>query len=57
MICTIILLVFLVIGLGIYLVKHGQSRINEKYNFWVYLICVIIELLLYWGAGLFDNFK
>ena len=57
MICTIILLVFLVIGLGIHLAKHGQSRINEKYNFWVDLICVIIELLLYWGAGLFDNFK
>lgn len=57
MICTIILLVFLVIGLGIYLAKHGQSKSGEKYNFWVYLICVIIEVLLYWGAGLFDNFK
>jgi len=57
MICTIILLVSLVIGLGIHLGKHGQSRSDEKYNFWVYLICVIIDILLYWGAGLFNNFK
>lgn len=55
MIATIILLVIMCIGLGVSLAKHGQER-EETYNFWFTLFLCIIELVLYYYAGLFDKF-
>lgn len=54
MIATIILLILLMIGLGIAIGKHGEDR--GKYNAWVTLISVIIDLILFYYAGLFDKF-
>ena len=55
MIATIIILVIMLITLGIHLAKHGQTR-EDHYNFWLYLFCAAIELVLYYYAGLFDKF-
>lgn len=43
-------------GLGINLAKHGEPK-DGKYNFWTTLLVVIIELVLFYYAGLFNNFK
>lgn len=56
MIATIILLTLLAMGLGISLAKHGEPK-DGTHNFWTTLFIVIIELVLYYYAGLFDNFK
>lgn len=46
----LILLGFMVLGLGVALAKHGQPR-NDKYNFGISLITSAIEIaLLYWGG-------
>lgn len=55
MVATIILLALILVNLGIHLAKHGEPR-EDKYNFWLYLIATIIELVLYYYAGLFENF-
>ena len=54
--CAIIILSFMLIDLGISLAKHGEPT-NQKYDFWVTLIVVVIEFLLFWGAGIFDCFS
>ena len=56
MICTIIILFILAVNLGVELGKHGELK-NKRYNFWLALVATVLNLLLYWGAGLFDNFK
>jgi len=56
MIYAIIWLMLIAMGLGITLIKHGEPK-KEKYNFWVQLIASSIEILLLWGAGIFENFK
>ena len=56
MIATIILLVFNFLSLGYALAKHGEPK-EENYNFWVELTVAIILMVLYYYAGLFDNFK
>lgn len=56
MICTIIILCIIAMNLGINIAKHGEPR-TDRYNAWIYLFCVAIDILLFWGAGLFDNFK
>lgn len=56
MICTIIILFILAVNLGVELGKHGEPK-NNRYNFWMALVATVLNLLLYWGAGLFDNFK
>ena len=43
------------ISLGIELANHGKPR-GGKYSFWGKLIAVIINLLLFYYAGLFDKF-
>lgn len=55
MIATIILLVIMCMGLGISLAKDGQEK-EGTYNFWLTLFLCIIELVLYYYAGLFDKF-
>ena len=56
MIATIILLVIFILNLGIALAKHGEPK-EGNYNFWTDLIAVIILIVLYYYAGLFNNFK
>ena len=55
MIATIILLCILFINLGIELANHGKPK-EGKYSFWGKLIAVIINLILFYYAGLFDKF-
>ena len=54
MIATLILLTLQFLGLGLAMGFHGEER---KVNGWATLIAVIISLILYYYAGLFDNFK
>lgn len=56
MIATIILLAIMFIDLGIHIARHGKYR-DDKYNGWVALLAVIINLVLFYYAGLFNNFK
>lgn len=56
MIASIILLVLVFMELGMYLAKHGEYK-TGKYNFWIGLLSVAIQLALFYYAGLFDNFK
>lgn len=56
MIASIILLILAAMELGIYLAKHGEDK-TGKYNFWTGLFSVAIYLVLYYYAGVFDNFK
>lgn len=42
------------LSLGIVLAKHGEKR-TENYNFFVSLFTVVVELLLLYKAGLFNN--
>lgn len=53
--CLIVFLCFQALGLGIHIAKHGQPR-NDEYNFWLAGFGLVINLLLLWGAGLFNNF-
>ena len=50
MVATIIILVILIINLGVNLVKNGKPK-DEKYNFWSYLISLLIALALYYYAA------
>ena len=43
-----------ILSLGITLAKHGEKR-TENYNFFVSLLTVVVELLLLYKAGLFNN--
>lgn len=54
--CVIILLALMGINLGLNLGKHGEPK-NEKYNFWGCLIATGIQVLLFWGTGMFDCFS
>ena len=55
MLATIILLTILFINLGIELANHGKPR-EGNYSFWAKLLAVIINLVLFYYAGLFDKF-
>lgn len=47
----IIMIVLYAMGLGISAAKHGESKEETKYNFWVTLICTILVVaLLAWGG-------
>ena len=56
MIATIILLAIMLIDLGINLAKHGEYK-DGRYNFWATLIAVVINVVLLYFAGVFNNFK
>ena len=55
MIATIILLAVMCIGTGMELAKHGEYY-EKRYNFWLKLLADAIVLILYYYAGLFNNF-
>jgi len=47
----IIMIILLALGVWQSLMKHGEYRSDEKYNFWASLIAAGIEVaLLYWGG-------
>lgn len=56
LIASSIILVLLILSLGVSLAKHNEVEL-KKHNFWVQLFSVIIELALFYYAGLFDCFK
>lgn len=56
MIAVIILLVIHVLDLGFAMAKHGEPKC-DTYNFWASLIATGVMLVLYYYAGLFNNFK
>ena len=56
MIATIVLISMMLIQLGINIGKHGEKK-DSEYNWWATLIAMVIELVLYYFAGLFNNFK
>lgn len=55
MIASIIILMLVFTNLGIHLAKHG-TVITRKYNFWIEVISVSIQLALFCWAGMFDSF-
>lgn len=55
MVATIIILCLIAADLGIAITKHGESK-KGKINFWTTLFVAIIELILFYYAGLFDKF-
>lgn len=56
LIASSIILGLLILNLGFSLAKHNEVEL-KKHNFWVQLFSVIIELALFYYAGLFDCFK
>ena len=56
MVATIILLAIMFVDFGIHLAKHGEYR-DDRYNAWIALIALIINIVLLYFAGVFDNFK
>ena len=56
MIATIIILILMVGNVFFALAKHKEPK-PGRYNFWVTLICTLIELWLFSAAGLFDKFN
>lgn len=56
MIATIILLVITCLGTGVEMAKHGQET-KRKYNIWHRLIYDCILLVLFYYAGIFNNFN
>ena len=51
--CRVLFLVWMVLGLGITLAKHGEPK-REKYNFGLSFIAGALQLLLLWGGGFFS---
>ena len=56
LIASSIILVLLILSLGISLAKHNEVEL-KKHNFWGQLFSAIIQLALFYYAGLFDCFK
>lgn len=52
MFCRIVFTVWLTLGLGVSLAKHGEPR-SDHYNFWTYLISAVLQVLLLWGGGFY----
>lgn len=51
--CRITFIVWLALGLGVMLAKHGEPK-NGTYSFWVGLVSSVLQLLLLWGGGFFS---
>ena len=56
MIATIIIIALMFIDLGVNMAKQNERK-NDRYNWWCTLIAIVIELVLFYFAGLFNNFK
>lgn len=56
LIASSILLVLVILNIGISLARHNQVEV-KKHNFWVSLFSAVVQLALFYYAGLFDCFK
>lgn len=56
MICKIIIIVMYFVQLGFYIGKHGEEK-DGTYNGYAAAAATVIALLLFYGAGFFDNFS
>jgi hypothetical protein len=56
MIATLIILIFMFGDFFVAFAKHGENK-NNKYNAWISMITLIINIILYYYAGLFDKFN
>jgi 1-acyl-sn-glycerol-3-phosphate acyltransferase len=56
MIATIIILLFMLITLLFSAYNHGKPR-TGKGNFWTSLLAVVLWMIAFYYAGLFNNFK
>ena len=54
MIATIIIICLSVAGLVYAGAKHGEDK--GTYNGWTSFFAFVVQILLYWWAGLFDKF-
>ena len=55
MVASIIILFLIVFNLGMEIVQHKKEK-EGRHNFWITLASSIIALILYYSAGLFNNF-
>lgn len=55
MIATIIILCLMAADLGMAATKHGELK-EGKINFWITFFGAIVQLILFYYAGLFDKF-
>ena len=55
MVATIIILCLIAADLGMAATKHGELK-KGKINFWIKLFGTIVQLILFYYAGLFDKF-
>lgn len=51
-ICQIIFTVWLILGLGCYLAKHGEPR-EGHYSFWTALVSTAIQVVLLYFGGFY----
>lgn len=56
LIASSILLVLVILNIGISLAQHNQVEV-KNHNFWVSLFSAVVQLALFYYAGLFDCFK
>lgn len=56
LIASSILLVLVILNIGISLALHNQIVV-KKHDFWVSLFSAVVQLALFYYAGLFDCFK
>lgn len=56
LIASSIILVLVILNIGISLAQHNQVEV-KKHNFWVSLFSAVVQLALFYYAGLFDCFK
>lgn len=50
----ILIIVLFSINLGINIAKHGEEK-EEKYNFWLALIDILIECFILYCGGFFSK--
>ena len=56
LIASSIILVLVILNIGISLAQHNQVEV-KKHIFWVSLFSAVVQLALFYYAGLFDCFK
>lgn len=56
LIASSIILVLVILNIGISLAQHNQIVV-KKHDFWVSLFSAVVQLALFYYAGLFDCFK
>ena len=55
MIATILIVLIMTLRLGVHLAKHGEE-VEKKFNFFRQLLVFVVNVLVFYAAGLFDKF-